>query len=142
MFDVASAHGQVEDLSGAHEDALERGTLPGLVEPFDRVDHEGCGDLVELSRSDLADEVALEAALFILVGNDATSFEAAPKLECIAKCVPRRRFLTDLLFLFPRKLTGLRKCQGGEVTEEVISDLSVLGNSEDETFGASWLNFY
>ena len=55
MFDVARAHGQVEDLSGAHEDALERGSLSRLVEALDCVNDEWGRYLVKLARSDRAD---------------------------------------------------------------------------------------
>ena len=84
MFDVARAHGQVEDLSCAHEDALERGALARLVEPFDCVDDERGGDLVELTRSNRPDEIALEATSFVLIADDAPSLQAAPELESVA----------------------------------------------------------
>lgn len=39
------------------------------------------------------------------------------------------------------ELSSLRKSQGWKVVEKVISNLAVLGNSEDETFGACGLDF-
>lgn len=50
--------------------------------------------------------------------------------------------MADLLFLSPCKLTGLRKCQGGEVPEKVISDLSVFGDPEDKAFRPGGLDLH
>lgn len=140
VLDETCAHRQVEDLTGAHQDPLERGSLARLVESLDGVDHEGCGDLVELARSDRPNEIALEAALFILIAHDASALETAPQLEGIAERVTRRRSLTDLLFLSSRELSGLRERQGGEVPEKEVSDFPVLANSQDETLRPCWLN--
>ena len=142
VLDEARTDCQVEDLSGTHEDALERGALPGPVEPFDRVDDERGRDLVELTRSDRSDKVALESPPLILIAHDAPALQAAPELESIAQSVPGRRLLADLLFLSPRKLTGLRKSQSGEVPEKVISDLSVFGDPEDEAFCPGGLDLH
>ena len=114
----------------------------GLNEALDGMDDERGRDLVELSRTDRPDEIALEAPTLILIAHDAPALQAAPKLEGVSKRITQGRFLTDLLFLSSRELSGLRESQGGKVTEKVISHLAVLGNSEDETFGACWLNFY
>lgn len=50
--------------------------------------------------------------------------------------------MSDLLFLSASELSSLRKSQGGKVTEKVISDLSVLGDSEDEAFRSGGLDFH
>ena len=49
VFDVARAHGKVEDFSCAHENSFERGALSRLVETLDRVDDQGRCDLIELA---------------------------------------------------------------------------------------------
>lgn len=87
MFDVARAHGKVEDFSCAHENSFERGALSRLVEPFDRVDHERSRDFVDLAGSQRVDDVALHAALLVLVRDDAPALQATPKLEDVAKRV-------------------------------------------------------
>ena len=140
VLDEASAHRQVEDFSGAHQDALEGRTLARFVEASNGVDDEGRGDFVELSGSDRSDEIALESAPFILIADDAPALQAAPKLEGVSKRITRGRFLTDLLFLSSRELSGLRECQGGEVTEKEVSDFSILANSQDEALRPCWLN--
>lgn len=104
------------------------------------MDDERGRDLVELSRTDRPDEIALEAPTLILIAHDAPALQAAPKLEGVSKRITRGRFLTDLLFLSSRELSGLRECQGGEVTEKEVSDFSILTNSEDEALRPCWLN--
>ena len=84
VLDKASAHRQVEDLSGAHQDAFQSGSLARLVEALDGVDDKRRRDLVELSGSDRADEVPLEATTLVLIGHDAPALQAAPKLESVA----------------------------------------------------------
>lgn len=51
------------------------------------MDDERGRDLVELTRSDRTDEIALESPPLILIAHDATALQAAPKLESIAQGV-------------------------------------------------------
>lgn len=50
--------------------------------------------------------------------------------------------MSCFLFLSPRKLAGLRKRQGWEVSEKVVSDFSVLGDPKNEAFRPGWLDFH
>ena len=92
-MDVAGADGQVHDFTGAHEHALQGRLMPGPFDAFDGLDDKRRGDLIDLTPSQRADDVALHAAAFILVADDATALEVLPERPSVAQCVAAWRLL-------------------------------------------------
>lgn len=106
------------------------------------MDDEGRRDLVELSRADRPDEVALQATLLVLVRHDAAALQAAPELEGVPQDVAGGRLLSDLFLFASRELLRLRERQLGKVAERNIANSSSLRDSQDETLRPCRLDFY
>ncbi|WP_417212789.1 hypothetical protein [Sutterella wadsworthensis] len=50
-------------------------------------DDEGSGDFVELTTTERGDDISLEAALFVHVGDDPAALQVAPQAEGVLKDV-------------------------------------------------------
>lgn len=84
MGDVARADGQVHDFARAHEHALESRLVPRSFDGLDGLDDKRRRDFVNLASSERLDDVPLHSAFFVLIADDATTFQVFPECPCIS----------------------------------------------------------
>lgn len=126
VVDVPSADGQVHDFARAHKDALQGRLVPGSLDAFDCLDDERSGDLIDLSATERSDDVALHAALFVLIRHDAAALEVLPKRPSVAQCVATWRFLAELLALAPGDLASLHETHFWPMSKCEVCDTAAM----------------
>lgn len=126
VVDVAGTHGQVHDFARAHKDALQGRLMPGSLDAFDCLDDERSGDLIDLTTSEWTDDVALHAAAFILVADDATALEVFPERPRVAQCVTAWRLLPEFFALASGDLASLHKTHLWPVTKCKVRDTAAM----------------
>ena len=83
--------------------------MPCALDAFDRLDDERRGDLIDLAASQWVDDVALHAALLVLIADDLSALEVLPKRPCVAEHVTTRRLLAKLLAFASGDLASLHE---------------------------------
>lgn len=84
------------------------------------------GDLIDLTASEWTDDIALHAAAFILVADDATALEVLPERPSVAEDITARRFLSKLFALAPGDLSGLHETHLWPVAKCKVRDATAV----------------
>lgn len=139
VVDVSGADGQIHDFACAHEHALESRLMPVAFDGLNRLYDKRRRYFIDLAATKRVNDVALHAALFILIRHYAAALEVFPERPCIAQRVPARRLLTEFLSLAPGELTGLYERDLRPVAKSEISNPSTGADPKHPTFGAGSL---